>query len=533
MDKAMEMGKTSAVGSLQLFLGRSISTVILAVGIMILGLFISQGDYGLYTVALIPATTFLLFQDWGVGTALTRYCAKYRATNEEVEQRKIIVAGLIFEVATGIVLTVVSILLAGFIAYTVFGKPESAFLIVVSSVTILMLALASATGSIFVGFEQMKLSSYTGVIGAIVQGVLTPLLVYFGYGAMGAVIGFTLSSVASAVISLIFLYFFIFRKLPHSRTNKSYIYRTLKPLLNFGIPLSIGNIFAGLGGQFYSFMMAAYVSLAIIGNYQIATNFTVLLAFFTIPITTVLFPVFSKLDPQKEKNLLKTVFTSSVKYTVLLVVPATMAMIVLSNPLIGTLYGNKWPSAPLFLSLSVVYNMLALFGWRSMGSLLPAIGETKLVMKLNLLSLLISVPLAFLLVPTLGIIGVIIGAPISALPSTFIGLYLIWKRYGVKADFHASAKILLASALASVTVFLFLNLFTAAYWVLFVVGSILFLAVYLISAPLVGAINQTDVNSLRTMFSGSGIISRIFEIPLKIIEKILKTRNPQAKIKNQ
>ncbi len=141
--------------------------------------------------------------------------------------------------------------------------------------------------------------------------------------------------------------------------------------------------------------------------------------------------------------------------------------------------------------------------------------------------------MAFLLVPSLGIIGIIIGLPVAALPSTFIGLYLIWKHYGAKADFGASAKILLASALATVTVYLFLIFFTAAYWVLLVAGSILFLAVYLISAPLVGAINQSDVNNLRTMFSGLGIISRLLEIPLKIIEKILKKRNSQVKTKNQ
>ncbi len=72
MDKATEMGKTSTVGSVQLFLGTSISTVIRAVGAIILGLFILPGDYGLYAVALIPAATLSLFQDWGIGSALTK-----------------------------------------------------------------------------------------------------------------------------------------------------------------------------------------------------------------------------------------------------------------------------------------------------------------------------------------------------------------------------------------------------------------------------------------------------------------------------
>ncbi|MGD0645556.1 MAG: oligosaccharide flippase family protein [Candidatus Bathyarchaeia archaeon] len=533
MDKATEMGKTSALGSVHLFLGVSISTIILAVGTIILGLYILPGDYGLYVVALIPITTLALFQDWGIGSALTRYCAKYRATNEEAEQRKVIIAGLIFGAATGLALTVVSLLLANFFATTIYHKPASAFLITLASFTILSGAINSGTGSIFTGFEQMKLNSYLDVIYAATQGVLAPLLVYLGYGAKGAILGFTSANVVQTVISIIFLYFFIFRKLPHSKTNKSEVVQTLKSLLSYSFPLGIGNIVSSLGGPFFSFLMAYYVSTAEIGNYKIATNFLVLLTFLTIPISNVLFPAFSKLDPRNENSLLKTVFTSSVKYTALLVVPATLALMVLAKPLIGTLYGNKWSYAPPLLALSVVYNLLSLLGWRSMGSLLPAVGETKLLMKLAVMNLAMSIPLAFILVPWLGIIGLIIGSPVSTLPSTFIALYLIWKHYGTKADFGASAKILLASALSTVTVYLFLIFFTAPYWVLLVAGSFLFLAVYLISAPFVGAIKQSDINNLRTMFSSLGIISKVSEIPLKLIEKILKTRNPQDKTKNQ
>ena len=191
-----------------------------------------------------------------------------------------------------------------------------------------------------------------------------------------------------------------------------------------------------------------------IGNYKIATNFIVLLSFLTTPISNVLFPAFSKLDPRNENNLLKTVFASSVKYTNLLLVPATMALVVLATPLIGTLYGNKWSYAPPFLALSVVFYLLSLFGLRSMGSLLSAMGETRLVAENGLLSLIISIPVAFLMVPSLrNNWNDSRTSKLQLCPSTFIGLYLIWKRYGAKADFGASAKIFLASALAAVTVY--------------------------------------------------------------------------------
>jgi hypothetical protein len=60
-----------------------------------------------------------------------------------------------------------------------------------------------------------------------------------------------------------------------------------------------------------------------------------------------------------------------------------------------------------------------------------------------------------------------------------------------------------------------------------------FLATYLITAPLIGAINQTDISNLKAMFSGLGITSKLLEIPLTLVEKPLKTRAQQAEMRKQ
>jgi O-antigen/teichoic acid export membrane protein len=201
--------------------------------------------------------------------------------------------------------------------------------------------------------------------------------------------------------------------------------------------------------------------------------------------------------------------------------------------MISTIYGDKWLYAPFFLTLGVIGNLFAIFGNLSMGSLLSGLGETKMLMKLNILTLGIGIPLALLLIPPLGIPGVIVVSIAAGVPSMFISLYWTWKRYGTKVDFQASAKIFLASALAAITTYLFLNVFTAAAWITFITGVIFFLAIYLIVAPLIGAINQTDVNNLRAMFSGLGIISKLLEIPLMLIEKPLRLRAHRAETRGQ
>ena len=528
MDKALKMGKTSATGSFHLFVGKIASTVVLAIGTIIVGIFIDDWALGLYTIAMFPSITFLLFQDWGISAALTKYCANYRARQMEAELKRIVLSGLIFETSTGVILTLLSLFTANFVASIIFGKPESGFLISISSITILSLAIYNYSVSVFVGFERMKLATIAMIIAATVQGFLSPLLVYLGFGALGAVAGNVVSSLASGITALALLYFVIVRQLPSGSTDKINLLQTLKPLLHYGVPIAVAIIIGGLAPQIISFMMAAVVDEAIIGNYKIALNFSVFLTFFIYPIQTVMFPAFSKLNPSSEKSLLKTLFESSVKYLSMLLVPATIALMVLSAPIINTIYGDKYPFAPFFLILYVIGNLFVLLGGLIYSQLLYATGETKMVMKLHILSTCISIPLAVLLIPPLGVVGVILSG-FGVIPSMLLGVYWTWKHYEAKADFLNSARIFLAALIAGIITYLFQTACFTAPWIILTVGTVLFLVVYLIAAPLVGAINQIDINNLRVMLCGLGIITKLIEIPLTLIERILKSKSKKAK----
>ncbi|MEM2917847.1 MAG: oligosaccharide flippase family protein, partial [Candidatus Bathyarchaeia archaeon] len=398
MQKALEMGKKSATGSFQLFIGVAASTIIMAIGTIILARLMTPEEYGLYSIALIPTYTAILFRDWGINSAITKYTASLRAENKENETRKIILTGLTFEIITGLILSLILIAFSNFIASTIFQRPESSQLIAIASTTLLAGSIIIAAQSSFIGFEKMELNSLTNICQAIVKTVTSPILVFIGYSALGATLGYTISFSASAIISLTILYINIVKKLKLGNPRKIDVVQTLKGMLRYGVPLSIASIITGFLVQFYAFLMAIYCDNAMIGNYQVATQFATLITFFTIPISTVLFPVFSKINPKKESELLQTVFTSSVKYSSLVLIPATTAIMVLSKPMINTLFGEKWTHAPLFLTLYVINNLFALFGSLSLGSLLAGTGETKTQMKLSLITLTFGIPLALMLI---------------------------------------------------------------------------------------------------------------------------------------
>lgn len=523
MDKAIKMGQTSASGGFWLFIGKIISVILLALGTIILGLFIGENEYGLYAVALIPSVTLLLFQDWGVSSALTKYCAQFRGNHREGELSQLIKAGLLFSLGSGVLLTGISLGLATFLATTVFNKPDVTIFIVIGSSTLVTTSLMITAQSIFVGFEKMKYYSAIVICQALAQSTISPLLVYLGYGTLGAIIGYTFSLILTDAIAISLLYKGVLRNLPKINKNIK-ITKTLKMLLNYGVPLGISTILGGVMVQFYSFMMAVYVSDTLIGNYRMATNFAVFVTFFTVPISTVLFPAFSKIKPKSEQTLLKNVFNSSVKITALFILPATLGIIVLSDPIVATLYGDRWAFASLFLTLSVIHNLFSFFGTLSINSLLTAVGETRMLMKLNILNMIVGIPLSFLIIPQYGVPGVILVSILALIPKVIVMVYWTWRKYGVIANFINSTKLLVASGISGLITYSFLNYFTLVSWQQLFFGAFIFLSIYILCVPLFGAIDYTAINNLRIMFSNLGIFAKIIEFPLKIMSRIAKLR---------
>jgi len=520
MQKALEIGKKSATGSFQLFIGQASSTVIMAIGTIILARLITPAEYGLYSIALIPSYMAILFRDWGINSALTKFTASLRAQKSEEKTYEIIKRGLIFKTAIGLILSLILVSFSGLIASAVFNRPESASLIAIASATVFAGTLQTAAQSTFVGFERMELNSLTNVCQATVKSVAAPLLVLAGLGAFGATLGYTISFIASAIISLTVLYLIIIRKIKSKNSKNSNTARTLREMLSYGVPLSISSIIGGFLVQFYAFVMAIYCTDIAIGNYQVATQFATILTFFTIPLSTVLFPAFSKINPKDENELLQTVFTSSTKYTSLILVPATMALITLSEPVVGTLFGEKWTQAPLFLTIYVIDNLFVLFGSLTLGSLLAGIGETKMQMKLSLITLAIGIPLSLTLIPTMRIVGLILTTIIASKPSLALGLCWTRKKYKTEIDVNSSIRILIASIAAATATFLAINFVAYTDWIELTRGMAIFAATYLITAPALGAINKSDINNLKTTFSGLGKLSKIVNIPLNAMEKL-------------
>jgi O-antigen/teichoic acid export membrane protein len=325
--------------------------------------------------------------------------------------------------------------------------------------------------------------------------------------------------------------FTIYKKLPKPEGGKLEIGQNVKIMLKFGLPLSVGVILAGFLLQYYNFLLYIYVpDDALIGNLAMAQNFVVLITFFATPVTTMLFPAFSKLDHQKDPETLKNVFQTSVKYASLLVVPVTAMIMALAQPAISTLFGNTYAEAPLFLALLAITYLYTLLGNLSIGSLINGQGQTTFNLIIAVITAAIGFPLGFLLIANYGVLGLIVTTLSAGIPSIIIALVFIKKRYNVTVHWKSSAKILISSAAAATLTYLLLTQLNAfSSLTRLIIGVAVFTPTYLIAAILTRTFNTADINNLREMLTALGPLHAIFNIILNLIEKIMTTLTPNKK----
>jgi len=520
MSKSLNLAKVSAKGGFNLFWGLAISSIISSIGIIIIARLLSPSNYGLYSIALIAPNLIKIFRDLGIDQSTIRYTAKYKKENQKNNVKTVLIATTAFETILGTTLSLVTFLLSDLIGNTVFNRPEIVPLIQIVSITILADALLKTAQSAFTGYEKMKHQSLTLIIQSILKTTFMTLFILLSLDASGAIIGFTTASIITGLIAILLFYKTIYKPLEDQKTTKNKIINELKTMLRYGLPLSAAIILVGFINQFYNFLVAIYTTDLQIGNYQVATNFSVLIAFFVTPVVTILFPAFSKINAQEESETLKAVFQNSVKYASLLIIPATFAVMALAQPGVSTIFGEKYQYAPLYLTLYIIIYLYTALGYLSTGNLIKSQGKTTLNLKLATITFTLGITLSLTLIPTYGILGLLASNLAAGIPSLMISLWWIKKHYNTTINYNSSTKILTASAIAAIPTYLITIQQVLPDWLTLILGATTYLASYIIIAPIIGAIDQTDTKNLKEMLKTLGPLTPLFNLPLNIMEKL-------------
>ncbi|MDR2203292.1 MAG: flippase [Nitrososphaerota archaeon] len=556
MGATEDLAKTSTKAGFNFFWGLVLSTVISSAGTIYISKFLGESGYALYGIALTVPNILFIFRDWGIGTAITRYTAKYRAENRKAEIKSIFLSGLLFELIMGVALSIVAFLLSDYLANDYFQRPV-ATLIKIASLTILTGGIVNAATAIFTGIEETTYNSIMIIFQSITKTLLTIGLVITSFGVTGAIAGITAGYIIACIVGLIFI-IIVYRKLPKTPNYTINIKKYLKIMLKYCAPLSIAGMLTALLAQFYTFFLArVYIDDVLIGNYAAAQNFVVLIGFFALPITSVLLPAFSKLDIKKDKTELQNIYQAAIKYSTLIIIPVVMIVLSLSTQAITTLYQDSYTLTPIFLTILSISYLLTAVGNLNFTNILNSQKQTKLNLKLSIITTIIGFSLGYILITYYNVYGLVITSLIAPIPSVIISIIWLKKHYELTTNWLFSAKILITATITAIPTYLFINslhlnnftllqntinqvnilntisnYITIGSAIELTIGTIFYIITFIGLITITKTLTKRDIHNLRQMTTNLGPVTKIIHLALNTIEKTMTKLKTNKQLTN-
>jgi O-antigen/teichoic acid export membrane protein len=452
--------------------------------------------------------------------------AKFRSEGRGQLTKGLVKAGIGFELAAGLLFFLVSLSLSNVLATYVVNRPEVTHFVQTASPLVLGSVLFTTSCSIFIGLDEMEKAALLSVFNSITKAIAAPALIVLGFGIAGAiaghVLGFLGAGIAGCLIALS-----IHKDQNHGSNISPSFTSNLALMAKYGMPLQASTLLGGLLAQCRSIILPWFTSNVEVGNYSVAIILSSLVAVLTTPISTALFPAFSRLDSSGSIPDLRQFLLHSLRYTLFLVIPSSVFVAATSNDLVGTLYGSAYDLAPLYLS---IYSPILLLSGFSLvlGSFFRGVGRTDISLKAALIQLPVTIVFSVALTRLYGVPGFIC----AAIASTALSVaYLVRQAhlgYGLRFESKRVATMVLISILSSIPSSA-VALLPCPSFARLVLASAAFSLTYLTLSPILGTVEYADLANLRQISSGMRLVSRISDIALTYEERILAAVHSKSK----
>ena len=272
--------------------------------------------------------------------------------------------------------------------------------------------------------------------------------------------------------------------------------------------------------QYNNIVQSWFASNFQIGNFKVTVNFLSLLTVLTTPISLTLFPAFSKFNIDKDKNELIEFLKYSVKYTSMILMPATILVMFLSREIVYIIYGSSYTLSPLYLTMyGVGYLYISIL--IVLSSFLNGIGKTKTILWGNILGIIMTIPLTYILGYLYNIIGIIISILIVNLSICIYYAHIVKTKYGMEIDFKTILKIFSTALVSAIPIIFIKNYISNTILTLILCGAI-YLSIYLTITPIAKIVDKKDLRRIRTLTRDIKIIYPIIQKTLRYEEIVIE-----------
>lgn len=452
-----------------------------ATGILLI-LFLSPQEYGLYTLAfMIPSIAVILF-DFGINVTATKHIASFSAKKYE-EAEKCAGTLFLFRIGVAAVSLVFLLVLSERISF-ILGEDLSIairiYAVFVFFQIIRLYLLAVQQGFFFIRERSLSVITY---------GVSYPCSVLFflscDFGYISPVIGICFSSLFGLGVAV----YYILKK--HIKIFKFEIVN-LRHYLTFGAPLYVSilcfRLYMWTGTALLKFFQ---LTTEQVGYYRAALTIANFILLLTVSLDIVLIPYFSELESKGDIKRLTFAFKKVLKYLFIISLPASVGIYAVAEPLVSLFF----PEYTTSVSLLKIFLFFILFipFFRFINSFLTAVGKTMDVMKFSLLLAGSNLIFGLLFGNFFLVRGVALANVLSVFVSVVIQLFMVKRTFGIFPRVLTLFKILLSTMVMSLSLYCIFYFLEQSILSL-VLGMCGGVAVYSLALVLTGTFDKSDVD---------------------------------------
>jgi O-antigen/teichoic acid export membrane protein len=498
-----------AKGTFQITIANTIQYLVIALFYVIVTKInlLSPEEVGILSVLTVISGVITL-SSLNLPTALTKYVSEFIGKNQPQNavsvQQTIKKITIILSFSGLLIFTLISIPLSQYF----WGTNENALLII-------LISISSFFGNLIVlyrsGLSALHLFGKMALVTIIqitTSRIISILLVFLGLGIFGVTIGY----IIGYLIGFIAAFSFLHGKLPSTKSKFA-----IKPIMSFSLPLFISSIANFILNQVDVLILASItLNFFQVGIYSVVTKSLSSLQIIIQPVAVTIFPTIAAIYGfQNEK--IKFVIEKTSRYLFYTIIPTCIVLIVIGSTALEVFYGPEYASGAIsFAILSFTTILLAFY--TLFITALTAIGKTRQVLTINLISAFSVLTLLISLIPLFNSIGAATARLFSQLIGLILTIYISHKYLKISIDKEAMWKSAVAS-IATVPILIILQLIFASFLsviCMFILELSLAVFTYIVLLYILKALNDQDFVLLKHYFPKQ--LSRIVDLFQRIMQ---------------
>ncbi|MBI2846629.1 MAG: flippase [Chloroflexi bacterium] len=409
---------------------------------------LGPSDFGVLALLTMLVGIFGLVFMFGVPGAATKYISQFLAQGKT--PTTIFSTALKILLPSSLLASLMLLLLSDPLAVRVFHNPAAIPEFKIGSAAVFFAMLGILFNYSIQGFQRMRYSTLITVVDAVVKLVVTVLLLYLGYGLIGAAWGIVAGYLSMAIVG-----WFLVRKLLRFDLALSLDRDLGKMLLTFGVPLYIALVVELVLGWTDTIVIGYFLGTTEVGYYNVAWSMMMSLNMLVAPLTISLFPAFSEIHAKKDSASLEKVFNHSAKYTTYFLIPCAVGGFLLAELVIKILFGAIFLPGSIALKILVLGSIF--LPLRAIGTkFIAGVGRPDIGMRFIMIAAVLNLALNPILVPKFGIAGAAVATSASLAVLTLLCFIYIARNH-IKIELNYLPKCALSAAIMGGLVFFILS----------------------------------------------------------------------------